>query len=112
MTSPVHMDIQDSASSMSFVMPAKYSLENLPQPNDSSVHISQSEPEYVAALVFGGFASDSAIQSESEKLAKLLQKENISFEGNFRFLGYNPPYQLIDRKNEIIVRIDWKGKSK
>ena len=34
MTSPVHMNINDSISSMSFVMPSTYSKENLPKPND------------------------------------------------------------------------------
>jgi hypothetical protein len=33
MTSPVHMDINDSISSMSFVMPAKYVQANLPKPS-------------------------------------------------------------------------------
>lgn len=37
MTSPVHMDINDSKSSMSFVMPDEYEMENLPKPNDSEV---------------------------------------------------------------------------
>jgi hypothetical protein len=34
MTSPVYMDINDTASSMSFVMPAQFTIENLPKPYD------------------------------------------------------------------------------
>ena len=37
MASPVHMDISDTSSTMSFVMPAKYAKEKLPIPNDSNV---------------------------------------------------------------------------
>lgn len=39
MTSPVHMDINDTFSSMSFVMPSSYNEENLPKPNDPIVLI-------------------------------------------------------------------------
>lgn len=35
MTSPVHMEISDTVSSMSFVMPTSYNKDNLPQPNNS-----------------------------------------------------------------------------
>jgi hypothetical protein len=34
MTAPVQMDINDSSSTMSFVMPATYQTENLPKPKD------------------------------------------------------------------------------
>jgi hypothetical protein len=37
-------------------------------------------------------------------------KENgITSYGNYRFLGYNPPYQFIGRRNEIIVSVEWGG---
>ncbi len=39
MTTPVQMDINDSVSTMSFVMPSAYSKENLPKPNDPNVRI-------------------------------------------------------------------------
>ncbi len=107
MTSPVHMDIDASSSTMSFVMPAEYDTTNLPKPNNAGVKIETSPEEYVAAITFGGFASDSDIKKYSEQLAKALKKADISHDGNFRFLGYNPPFQLVDRTNEIIVRIDW-----
>lgn len=108
MTSPVHMDISDSVSSMSFVMPDGYNQENLPKPNDAKINIQKTNNEYVAAITFGGFASDNAIKDYSEKLKKLLAENNIKHNGNFRYLGYNPPYQLFNRRNEIIVSVDWK----
>lgn len=108
MTSPVHMDINDSVSSMSFVMPSSYSKDSLPKPNDPNVSIKNTEAEYVAAIKFGGFASDKDLKIYSEKLESHLKQNNIKFQGNFRYLGYNPPYQLIYRRNEIIVKVEWK----
>lgn len=108
MTSPVHMDINDSVSKMSFVMPSSHNTETLPKPNDSNVLISQTPPEYVAVIKFGGYASDNDLKHYTEKLIRILEEKGISANGNYRYLGYNPPYQFIGRKNEIIVSIDWK----
>ncbi len=107
MTTPVHMDIRDSQSSMSFVMPANYTKENLPKPNDSAISISTSPEEYVAAISFSGFADDEKIKLNALKLENALKEKGIAYSGNFKFLGYNAPYQLVGRKNEIIVNVDW-----
>lgn len=107
MTSPVHMDINDTLSSMSFVMPSKYEAKSLPTPNNSNIVLEKSPDEYVAALKFKGYASDIRIEQYSEKLKLLLEEKRISYKGNFRYLGYNPPYQFIGRRNEIIVTVNW-----
>lgn len=110
MTAPVHMDINDTVSSMSFVMPAAYNESNLPKPNDPNVIIKKTSDEYVAALRFGGYASDGDLKFYSQKLENLLREKGLTTIGNYRFLGYNPPFQPIGRRNEIIVRINWKKK--
>lgn len=107
MTSPVHMDINDSISSMSFVMPSSYNQENLPKPNDPNVVLQNTADEYVAAMRFGGFASDKDLLYYSDKLLGLLEEKGITPYGHARFLGYNPPFQLVNRRNEIIVSVRW-----
>jgi hypothetical protein len=110
MTTPVHMDINDTLSTMSFVMPSNLNKDNLPQPDNSQVQIKNVPDEYVAAIKFGGFASDKDIKLHTEKLAAALKTNGISNDGHFRFLGYNPPYQLFGRRNEVIVKVDWEVK--
>jgi hypothetical protein len=110
MTTPVQMDINDSVSTMSFVMPSAYTKENLPKPNDPNVNIKNTADEYVAVIRFGGYASDEDLKFYSEKLQNLLKENGITSFGNYRFLGYNPPFQFIGRRNEIIVAVDWKEK--
>ncbi|MEY3152448.1 MAG: hypothetical protein RLZZ49_613 [Bacteroidota bacterium] len=107
MTSPVHMDINEKESSMSFVMPSKYDLESLPKPNDAKVEIHETPGEYLAAIEFGGFANDASIRKHADELKQLLNGKGIKTIGNFRYLGYNPPYQIIARKNEIVVAVEW-----
>ena len=110
MTTPVHMDINDSLSSMSFVMPADYNKNNLPKPNDSSISIKTTTEEYVAAIQFGGYANDEDIKTNTIKLESALKASGVEYYGNFRFLGYNAPYQFLGRKNEIIVNVRWNKK--
>lgn len=112
MTSPVQMDINDSVSTMSFVMPSAYTIESLPKPNDPNVQIINTSDEYVAVIRFGGYASDEDLRLYSEKLQNLLKENGITTMGNYRFLGYNPPFQFINRRNEIIVTVEWNEKSK
>jgi hypothetical protein len=108
MTSPVHMEINEEESSMSFVMPSNYSVNTLPKPNDSKVEIHESKPEYVAAIEFGGYVNDATLKRYTEQLQKSLESHNIKPIGHFRYLGYNPPYQLVNRRNEVIVEVEWK----
>jgi hypothetical protein len=56
-------------------------------------------------LRFGGFASDDDLRFYSEKLKNLLKVKGLVTYGHYRYLGYNPPYQFIGRRNEIIVSI-------
>jgi len=106
MTAPVHIQMTDSVSTMSFVMPPGFNRENLPSPNDSIVKIQTSSEEHVAAISFGGYADDKKIKSYTESLRKILNENGIKHSENFRFLGYNPPYQFWSRRNEIIVQVD------
>jgi hypothetical protein len=105
MTSPVRMDIGETNSTMAFVLPSIYNQNTLPKPNDSSIDIITSEPEYVAVQQFGGFANNESINEHKTILENNLIDKGLSFYGNFRYLGYNPPYQIFGRRNEVIVAL-------
>ena len=107
MTSPVHMDVNETLSTMSFVMPSAYNKTNLPTPKDSSVKINEVSEDYAAVIRFGGYVNDEKMKFYSDKLRSILLEKGIKTIGNFRFLGYNPPFQFISRRNEIIVSIEW-----
>lgn len=107
MTAPVRMNMSEKGAEMSFVMPTKYNESNLPKPNDKSIHIHQSAPQYVAVVSFGGYANDEKIKTHKEKLLQILSERNIKVTGDYTFLGYNAPYQMIARTNEIAIPIEW-----
>jgi hypothetical protein len=41
------------------------------------------------------------------KILQILSKRNIKVTGDYTFLGYNAPYQMIARTNEIAIPIEW-----
>lgn len=105
MTSPVRMEIGDS-SKMSFMVPKEYTLENLPKPNNGKIYFEKDSEKIMAAISFGGWANDEKIKTYQEKLDALLIENGFKHNGNFAYLGYNPPYQIVNRRNEIVVELD------
>jgi hypothetical protein len=108
MTAPVRMNMSEKGAEMSFVMPTKYNESNLPTPNDASIHIHQSAPQYVAVVSFGGYANDEKITTYKNKILQILAERKIKVTGDYTFLGYNAPYQMMARTNEIAIPIEWK----
>ncbi len=105
-TAPPSNSRDDSRSSMALVMPSHFSKDNLPKPNSAALVIETSEPGYVAVIKFSGFATATNISKQKEILETTLKKKGISYSRNFRFLGYNTPYQLFERRNEVIVTLN------
>ena len=105
MTSPVIMEFGDNTK-MSFVMPSQYKIEDLPQPNSTEIKLIKEAPKKFAALRFSGFASDEKINRKKELLIEALKKEHIKVIGEFSYLGYNAPWELFGRRNEIAVEVE------
>ena len=104
MTSPVAMTLEDS-STMLFMVPNKFNKETLPQPNESKIKFHNEPAKTVAAIQFKGWASDKKIENYKQKLIAALDNEGISHTDRFYFFGYNAPYEVFNRKNEVIVEL-------
>ena len=105
MTSPVSMSLEDSMTMM-FMVPKKFNKESLPEPKNSQIEFKQEPKKTVAAIRFGGWANDKKIEKYKQKLIMALKKEGIRDTNKFFFLGYNPPYEVFNRRNEIIVVLE------
>jgi hypothetical protein len=105
MTSPVSMSLKDSTTMM-FMVPKKYKKETLPQPNLSKIKFKEEPAKTVAAINFNGWANDKKIKKYKQKLKDALDKKGILYKNRFQFLGYNAPYEVFNRKNEIIVELE------
>ncbi len=109
MTAPVHMLTDSGQSKMSFVMPSSYDKAALPTPNDSSVQLHYSQSGYFAAIKFGGYANEQIINRKIEELRTAILALGYQPLSTFSYLGYNAPWDVLNRENEIIVRIDYSN---
>lgn len=106
MTAPVIMNMSDSNASMSFVMPSQYQMEELPTPNSDKVQITEQAPLVLAVIRFGGFASQNKIQEQADLLTKILKENNIQTKGSLLFMGYNAPWDVTGRRNEVAYEVE------
>lgn len=107
MTSPVAMSLDDSMTMM-FMVPRELTEEALPKPNETQIQFRHEPQKIVAAISFGGWANDKKIQKYKKMLIDALENEGIEFTNQFFFLGYNPPFEVFNRKNEVIVELAQK----
>ncbi len=105
MTAPVRMSTSGKTSTMSFVLPSHMEFENLPEPLSSKVKLHESKPVYAASLRYGGYTNDVEINAKKQELTGILNELGIGYNDNFEYLGYNPPYQMVNRRNEILVEL-------
>lgn len=105
MTSPVSMSLEDS-STMMFMVPKKLNKEMLPKPIQSGIEFKEEPAKTLAAITFGGWANDAKIEKYKNELKAALKKEGIEYSNKFYFFGYNAPFEIFNRKNEILVEIN------
>jgi len=105
MTSPVHLSLDDAGSTMSFVMPASLEQEDLPTPNDKGITFQEAGEKYVVAVRFGGWANDKKIHKHMEFLLNALETMNVQPLSEPWYMGYNPPFQVLNRRNEVAVEV-------
>lgn len=104
MTSPVEMEM-DGPMTMKFLLPAEHDPKDLPKPDNAEVQFKTEAERTMAAITFGGFANDARIVEHKEKLFAALEREGIAHTGQWSFMGYDPPYRLVGRRNEVVVEL-------
>jgi hypothetical protein len=104
MTSPVVMELGDT-SKMLFMVPKNYTLKNLPTPKNGNIVFEKQEEKIMAAIRFDGWADDEKIEKYKSILMHELNKEKLNYINKFTFLGYNPPYEVLNRRNEVVVEL-------
>lgn len=105
MTSPVTMSLEDSMTVM-FMVPKAFKKENLPEPNQPQIAFREEPAKTVAAIRFGGWANSQKIEQYKQQLTAALDTAGIPYHNRFYFFGYNPPFEIFNRRNEVIVELE------
>jgi hypothetical protein len=104
MTSPVAMTLEDNMRVM-FMIPHSLDRGDMPMPNEKSIDFVMEPKKTLAVVTFGGWTSDKKIAKYKSRLTEALSNEGIQYENKFFIFGYNPPYELFNRRNEVAVEI-------
>jgi hypothetical protein len=104
MTAPVVMKMGDT-SVMYFVMPKQYKKDELPKPTSSKVNILEEGEKYLAVVTYSGFSSAEKIEVHRKKLESVLSQNQIKTIGSYLYMGYNAPWDIINRRNEVAIEV-------
>ena len=106
MTAPVSQQRVQGKWAVSFMMPASYSMETLPIPDDQNIKLRQVPARRVAAVRYSGFWSEEKYLHYKEKLEKWIKDNHFTVTGEPVWARYNAPFTLwFMRRNEILIPV-------
>lgn len=90
-----------------FYMPAKWTMADLPVPDDERVRLVSVPPETVAVLRFSGDRAAEAVAERTEQLQNTLRAYGFDATGDATAWFYDPPWTLpFLRRNEIAIPVN------
>jgi effector-binding domain-containing protein len=107
MTAPVGQRSVQEEWAVSFMMPASYTLETLPEPEDPKVTLRQVPARRMAAVCYSGFWSEKNYLRYKSELESWIHEQGLSIAGDPIWARYNPPFTpWFLRRNEILIPVD------
>ena len=107
MTVPVLQERSGRSWTMTFVMPAEYSLETLPEPLDPAVKLRKQPPRTVATIRYSGPIREERIDEKAAELRAWLKENGYTAASSSRSAGYDPPWTLsFLRRNEVHIDVE------
>jgi hypothetical protein len=104
MTAPVSQERSGEKWRITFLMPAQYTLETLPEPLDSRVELKRVPECLMAALKYSGTWSRSRYEERKEQLMEWIARRGLKQIGESVFARYNPPFlPWFLRRNEVLI---------
>jgi hypothetical protein len=108
MTAPVTSTAAEvgQRTTVAFVMEGKYTIENLPTPNDERIRIRQVPLRIMAVRRYSGRWTDARYQQNREQLVNAIESADIEAVSEPILARYNSPFSLpMLRRNEVMVEI-------
>ncbi|MGE5265970.1 MAG: SOUL family heme-binding protein [Deltaproteobacteria bacterium] len=106
MTVPVTQQPAGSDWIVRFIMPADYTSETLPVPNDQRVRIVAVPEKRVAAVRFSGRSTDDNLSNHRSALEAWMKARGLKAAGEPTVAFYNPPWSLpFLRRNEYLIEL-------
>ena len=106
MTAPVGQQRVQNAWAVSFMMPASYTLETLPAPDDPQVTLRLVPARRMAVVRYSGFWSEKNYLVNKLALESWIRGKGLTVMGEPIWARYNSPFSAwFMRRNEILIPI-------
>ena len=106
MTSPVGQRKSGQGWAVSFMMPAFYTMETTPTPDDPDVVLREIPAYRAAAIRYSGGWSEKAYKKQLSLLQEWIDAEELEVSGEPVWARYNAPFiPWFMRRNEILIPI-------
>jgi hypothetical protein len=107
MTAPVTQEMKDNRWRITFLMPAEYTLETLPEPNDTRVRLTEESGDLMVAVRYSGTWSEEGYEENRALLEAFIQKRGLTKTGEPVWARYDPPFMpWFLRRNEVLIPIE------
>jgi hypothetical protein len=106
MTAPVSMHRDGESYRITFMMPAEYTLETLPEPVDPKIRLRKVPGELVASVRYSGTWSRQRYETHKADLETWIASRGWRTAGEPIFARYDPPFKpWFLRRNEVLIPI-------
>jgi effector-binding domain-containing protein len=107
MTAPVQQQSTGRSWQISFVMPSRYSMESLPEPNNDRVRLKEIPTKKFGVIEFSGTNSNENVTKHENQLMNYIEANQIKIIGSPKYAFYNAPWTLpFMRRNEVMIEIN------
>ncbi len=107
MTTPVIQQGDGDRWIVQFIMPAEYTLETLPKPNNDAVKLRALKPKKMVVIRFSGSTGDENIAKKTAELQEYVKAQKLRTTGEPVLAFYDPPWTLpFFRRNEVMLELD------
>ena len=107
MTAPVNQEKKDNRWRITFLMPAEYTLETLPEPNDTRVRLTEESGRLMVAVKYSGTWSQEGYAENRALLEQYIQKRGLTKTGEPVWARYDPPFMpWFLRRNEVLIPVE------
>lgn len=106
MTAPVGQRQETNGWSVSFMMPASYTLKTLPAPIDPTLTVREVPARRMAVIRYSGVWSEERYLANKDRLESWIREKGLTAIGQPVWARYNPPFTLwFLRRNEVLIPV-------
>jgi hypothetical protein len=107
MTTPVTQSpAAEGRWTVQFMMPAAYTLNSLPKPNDADIRFRSEPAREMAVMKFSGVARERSYREKTNLLKSWVAAKGLAVRGSAVLAQYDPPWTpWFMRRNEVLIEI-------